>query len=540
MTGLENINTQQARILESESALMTGLTQLKDKTEEKETKRVVTQQETISTLLEPGNDAGRAMLKNLITKAAIAGVDILKRDKGDQETLDEATQMKDDDTKPMQQDMAAISTKFKQTSENDLVSRIKTAISFESLGETGAKPLVQQYISATLEYLLDPKGSKTDKLKKIEIELKAKGVSDEKIFTISKAVRVAVRADITLKIKETMLFRELSGNKLESTMSDMAVKDVIDNAFFNEKLGGWNFGNYMENLQGATDTAKESATKEMSEFALEELENKMIGKLISKDEETKDVQQLLDLAKKTTTNVSFWARVIWAQKKEDLGLNLIIVPPQTTGKLVDTNTGDNKRKNQQPEEIAMADEGSPEMILMNRLRAIYMQRYMKGKNNFDFVTSFKVRRLKNGLMKMGIFTPVLDEKLSMEAETLAKQKIVEMLNEVCLERASLYTLKGSANNAIKRKRRGLLKSARRLGMGLSSQDMAKMQYLADKRILDVIKEQISIGEGFMKSPYANRSIQNMLKSLKTTAGRLTSETNDIEMQYRDVRGSEIA
>ncbi|MCX5749342.1 MAG: hypothetical protein NTZ10_03750 [Candidatus Saganbacteria bacterium] len=400
-----------------------------------------------------------------------------------------------------------------------------------------AQTLVEQYSAAYCEFLTNNKKTTPEKLVKLEAALKEKGLSDKDMAGLQKEARAAIRADISVKIKETLLMRELSGSKLESAFFEQATHSILENSFFNEKTGGWDFGGYNDNLQGTVDSAGEKVKEELSKFALEHLEEKLISKMVNKDKSSDDITPILNMLKKTGTDIDKWANKVWKDRKEDLGFNLIDVPVGNVGLQVNTSTDDQSGGKKEKGEFEYTKDDEKE-ILVNRMRGLYMKRLLKNDLRTYLTTSFEIRKLKNGLMALSVYTRELDEKIAFEAEISAKEKVVEMIKEALLERATLYHLRGPAFKLVEKKMKGLLKNAARLGIDISEPEFESLKYNANKRMIDIVRRQIEVMND-MLTRRKNNNILKEISKLRLVEKRLIEETSSgPEPDKIPVEGSE--
>jgi hypothetical protein len=234
--------------------------------------------------------------------------------------------------------------------------------------------------------------------------------------------------------------------------------------------------------------AKQMAADELKGFLAEELENKLIKATYTQSNDYSEIFKLLKAGDKVGFDYRDWIENVWPDKKLDHGLFLMDVPHSATGMNVNTNT-DNPTSQGQKHGYEYEKDDEKE-VLLNRLRALYMQGALKQGFFSNLETIFKVRKLKNGLFRLGIMTPELDEQVKHEAEVLAKMKTMEMLREGLLERATLYDLSGPAYDLIERKIKGLLKNAERLGMPISAEEFNKMKDKANHEVYAISKKEL--------------------------------------------------
>ncbi len=425
----------------------------------------------------------------------------------------------------------SIKTSKPQTNRNLYFKLEQIAMQFESSPQQ--KVAVQRYIQSYFAYLMSNDQKIKNRLTKDEENLLSKGLSQETLFSIQKQVRAALRADISLKIKENLLKHELSDSKIDSVMAKISTDSTINSAFFNKKIGGWNFDGPMADLQSTVNKAIEQNQQELSSFFLEDLENQLISKLITGDKNVSDLNKHLNSLMKLGIDVISWLDNIWPDKRFDHGLVEVKTLPKTEqGLVVNLNTeqqGSNADRDSKQYQMSESE------IMINQLRALYVQRLIVGGWFSGMQISFKIRKLKNGLLKMGAFSDDLDEKISFEAETIAKQKIMEMIEEAMIERAGLFKLKGRAFDANKKKLEQLLKAAERIGMRVDEQDLKLLMEKINLRMLKIVEAQIEITQKIIAKKGNSKKLQKNLNNLNILKERLNKELNskdsDLNFNY---------
>jgi hypothetical protein len=469
------------------------------------------------------NKAGNQLLRSMILKLSGTGIlpdtdEIMQRLDSDRTLLNDEPENKED-TYSSSSTFASSPSLKRAVKQNAFNVAMNAQI--QDPNSNVPQKAMEQYMATYAAFLTsdDPKTAR--KLRSLEAELKQNGISEGKIFSMQTQVRSSVRADIALKLKENILIKELSGSKVEDLMTSATLFGTIRIADSNKKLGGKDFGNYNTDLQGTITEASNKNVEELSSFALEVLEQKLIEKTLKQDKNVKDLDDLIKLAGKTGVDLNSWVDKVWKPRKEDLGLNLIDIPAGNFGSFVNTNTDDpgKNKKHQQAKEIDPPDESK---ILMSRLRALYMQRLIKGDMGTNISTFFKIRKVKNGLIKLGVYTKELDEKISFESEILAKGKTLEMIKEALLERATLYHLKGPALKLIDNRIKSLLKNADRLGISIGKDELESLKYNANKVMLDMAGRQREILEVIV-SKTKNVRAEKELAKFRSLEKRLTEE-----------------
>lgn len=524
---LDNI-AQKGASQEAQQLASQGMnTFLKDVIESKDKKDKIADKtgksdDMLSTLVDSGNDKGARLsfLKGHLTKMASAGVTIqqAKLAPNKKENMEDGEEVLGKDSS---RDTAMITkAAAKNASKNALLPAFQNFRLPAGLNGEQQKA-AEIYVSAFFDFLVKDDPKVKQKKSTAEEMMRKSGISEEKIATISKEIRTAVRADISLRLKESLLFRDLSESNIDSHMFQFSSDDILNEAFSNIKLGGRSFGGYNTHLEGTANKVMQENVKELEMFAKEQFEAKMIETMVKgKQGIDPELQKLIDLCVKNGIDVGSWIQDVWDKRKSDLGLVKIDLPAPNTGQMVNTNSDNpsKERRDTWEDLVAVDEKGS----LVDQLRAVYMQRFIKGDPVTYLRTLFKVRKIKNGLMKVGIYTKDLDEKVSFEAETIARKKVLEMLNEAVMERATLYKMKGGSFKANSNTINTLVESAERLGVGVSKEELAEMQFKANNIMLQIVSDQIREVEAITRTR-KSKAADKMLSKLSTLKARLEAE-----------------
>jgi hypothetical protein len=296
-------------------------------------------------------------------------------------------------------------------------------------------------------------------------------------------------------------------------------------------LGGQDFGNFDEGFQGLINKAMYYASKDLADFAIDELGEFVMSASIDpnkdKTEKIREFEQKVADLNKITNNPKIteeWAQTAMETMMKNLGLakeDLNIDKTRTTGLSVNVNSGDGGQQQGKREKHGYEYEEKDEKdIFINRLRALYLQRALSPGLRTTLDTEFKIRKLKNGLMKLGVYTDVLNEKVQKEAEMVAKDNLMDMLREALEERSTLYELKGAAYALIENKIKGILKNADKVGIKIDKAEFNKLRDESNYRMFEITRkevEMIGVRLSEMDLPQLvvrHREMQKLLSRLK--------------------------
>jgi len=251
-----------------------------------------------------------------------------------------------------------------------------------------------------------------------------------------------------------------------------------------------------ESLQGVADEIKKEMLSDLKDFTKEKMAEKLIGKHLAADAETdkkitNELKELLKLATKVGVNLNEFSQD-WQVKKFDMFAPNI---PLGTG---DMDLGSQSKNKKNPYEFSKEDEKD---LFINRLRAIYMHRAISGDMATVLSTYFKVTKLKNGLIKLGVSS---DEFKDIEKEGIAaaRLRLVDMLSSALEERGTLYELAGPAFKLVEQKIKGILSNLKRLGWEIDETEFNSLRDSANIKVFDAAKDE------FLSLEYRVKGAQN--------------------------------
>ncbi len=292
------------------------------------------------------------------------------------------------------------------------------------------------------------------------------------------------RGDYVQQVKEALVISYISfaANPVEKFLRKQGVNSLFLEMLADPKLDKDQAGEI-------TDEAVAQARSELRAFIPEELENQLIKATLTQSEKFDDVVKLLKVAKQADFDAEKWINEVWPGRKEHQGLYVMDVPAEAVGLNVNVKNDQTDARNDRGKyEYKVEDEQD---LALNRLRSLYMQMALGSQLTNRVATFFKMRKLKNGLIKLGVFTDQVDEKLQREGRALAKMKTIEMLEEGLHEEATFFD-QGTAQSLVERKVKNCLKNLEKLGVTLSESEFGSLKSKAQKKILEIAKHELEV------------------------------------------------
>ena len=371
---------------------------------------------------------------------------------------------------------------------------------------------IQQYMDK-YEKVIRNGNFQTNEINQLEEKLIKEGVlTTKQIKDIQLVMKKAIREDISQKILEGVIHRQLvKGERFDYLQAEASLNTLVDQIEGFSTLGGKDFGNFKDGLDGAVGEAMYRAGRDLNAFALDSMQEKLTQANVSKDPEAGKnfVKHLAKMEEITNDSgvMREWYTEHLEKIEEHQGFKPITVEREKieeTGKQVNFQAGfvgngssDNQGKNQQTPQEYEYTKDDERSILINRLRALYMQRALNPGIRTVLKTDFKIRKLKNGLMRLGVYTDILNEQIDKEAKEVAAEKTLEMLKEALLERASLYSLQGFTYKTIEEKIKGIIKNATTFGFQINATLFNKLRDEANRKIFETTKKELLVLEARM-------------------------------------------
>ncbi|MDR1453171.1 MAG: hypothetical protein LBJ25_04285 [Candidatus Margulisbacteria bacterium] len=397
--------------------------------------------------------------------------------------------------------------------------------------DSETRELMEHYTRLYGQVISSRSAAAAQELDKLEKKLKTdKGFNNTQLLELKLSVKQSLRGAVVGQIKDAFLKKMVSMDMVvELGTAERGLNDLLAEIQENAELGGVDFGGFNTDLQGSVDRAAQETAGEVRLALKDLLDQKMTERLVSDSadpkEARKDLQGLLELGKKVGFNATEYMKS-WYKSKEDNGL-FVFERPVTDAVNIQA---DLQRQNQNQnngggsETAVEAPAEETEDYLINRLRALYIRSALKNDWRTSLDTSLKIIKTKNKMIKLGIFSNDINDKVREESRLIAGLKIMEMLKEVFLERATLYRLAGPAYQLIDAKMTGLMRNAKKLGMELTEYEFTLLRDRANESVYEVSKRELkltNVALAVKDSPM----LRDKKKKLVQLMERLQTESN---------------
>src|SRR3989339_1431792 len=496
---VDNASSQQMAVALSNS-LSVELKQIDKKTASDFPTRKVEAKSDVDKLLQSGVTASKAgldILAGLATKLATAGVSLKPdrlSDKTKGELEDELSQLfrgdeKFDDFVELNNVVGKAGEQKKQQGgkgQKGQDQALKITV------DAKTQEAVKEYAALYSQYAVNDSQDIKKKLETLEKLLSEKGFTNKDLISIRTTVKNSMRQDVREQIKDAFFKKILTKEKsVGLIIRDKTLNTVLHSAL----LSGLHDN---ESLQGVADEIKKEMLSDLKDFTIEKMAEKLIGKHLAADAETdkkitNELKELLKLATKVGVNLNEFSQD-WQVKKFDIGMFAPNIPLGTG----DMDLGSQSKNKKNPYEFSKEDEKD---LFINRLRAIYMHRAISGDMATVLSTYFKVTKLKNGLIKLGVSSDELKD-IEKEGIAAARLRLVDMLSSALEERGTLYELAGPAFKLVEQKIKGILSNLKRLGWEIDETEFNSLRDSANIKVFDAAKDE------FLSLEYRVKGAQN--------------------------------
>lgn len=162
-------------------------------------------------------------------------------------------------------------------------------------------------------------------------------------------------------------------------------------------------------------------------------------------------------------------------------------------------------------------------LFEDKLRHLFLQQLLQNNIKELITLRFEIRKMKNGLIKLGVFSDEKETQLQREASLLAQIQFKEKIEDGFREQATLETLSGPAYRLIKSNRSFYLKRMRQCDIHLTKKDLDVMRdnqnFEMGLYINDQVK-QLKLKQEVKLSRFTEKKIQ----SFNCVLDRLKEET----------------
>ena len=373
-------------------------------------------------------------------------------------------------------------------------------------GEINQKDL-KEYAKMISKYALtqDPNAKQT--IEKQKQSLLKKGVSPTEINHMASKVGQVVKQHLIYDLKQKLIRFHMSKgfskqDRIQTSHQFNSSSKALDNLS--------NTGRLPIDLSQTVDQLKHQAKQDLGNFLYEEsvtqFTKQSLGQLSLKEftEELVKLQKAAQSAGVEISEKELTEKIYSAI--DHLGLSEFTRP---------NTDSDNNQK--EAEKIITQEEA-----LDDKLRYLYMMKALHPSLRHKIDTHFKMKKCRNGMIKLGFYTEEKENNLKKQGEFLAAAQFKEELHFIFREEATLPHLSGSEYGVIRKKKAFFLSQLRKIDHGLNSDEIQRIKESMYREMYGLMKEELlQLKE--MAEIHQHISITRKLKHLKEIIKRIKDD-----------------
>jgi hypothetical protein len=361
----------------------------------------------------------------------------------------------------------------------------KEAKEKENVGKQISSPdvreAIQDYSGAYAQNLLATSPEAHDKLEDVKGKLKKKGLAERDIISIERAVKRSFGKEFLTDIQDSFIDHMFSAkNTFDFVVSERKLNSSYQDAAAHEELSGISAdkGAIKDNMSRIRDTS----VAEIKDYIRDAVESKLLERHLRGIDNRAEMNNLIALGKKVGFDFTSFLKN-WDKKKIDLGLVVAEVNKGISAESKGISVGDVQSGGVGDKSGYDMTKDEEKELLINQLRGEFLKQALTGDplSSFNFVP--KIRKLKNGLIKLGLEMESFG-KIEQEARTLAKYRTLEMLKDAFMERSTYYDLSGPSFNLLHNKIKGLAFNMEKLGLKLDKDHMDMIRDTMNRQMYD--------------------------------------------------------
>ncbi|RAP34951.1 hypothetical protein DID77_00020 [Candidatus Marinamargulisbacteria bacterium SCGC AG-439-L15] len=369
-----------------------------------------------------------------------------------------------------------------------------------------------------------------DRLKQIKQTMLAEGLTEKQVQAVEFNVGQVVKQHYTYMIKQNLLHYYFSKADKSETLKGLTAQ--FSHKKMAEKLLSFSErGQLKQPVHTIMPSLGDEVRRDLENFLYDEASNLFVESSFKENSLEEYTKNLFKLQK-----VAIGAGIVIDEAAltkrvcntiEDVGLEEFIVPQQVPTMSGSSMGSDSNTKKKQPLYVNQVE------VLEDKLRHLYMLQALDPSLVERVDIFFKMKKLKNGLIKLGVTINEREESLKKEGVMLAQMKLMDQLMDTYREQATLPKLAGAPFALVKKKKAFAIKKLRQLEVKLTLPLLKKMQDKVNLDIYPVVQDQLRQLELVMahrKTVHVTRSY----KTLKGIAERLISETPALNLKSNSI------
>ncbi len=364
---------------------------------------------------------------------------------------------------------------------------------------------VKQYAQLVSQYAINQQPNTKYELKKLQQHLLQRGLTTTQINHMGTKVGQVIKQHMMYDLKQQLINFHMSKGFSKQMQAQESVA-FNNSSRLLEQMRSSN--RLTTDINDVVDKLRHQAKQDLGNFLFEESAKQFtkhsLGQ-ISLDEFTEELNKLQKAAASAGVNIS----------ERDLENKIFsAIDHLGLGEFTKPNTDSNQNQ-KEPEKII-----TPEEALDDKLRYLYMIKALHPSLRHKVDIHFKMKKCRNGMIKLGFYTDEKEDALKKQGEFLAATQFKEELCYVFREEATLANLSGSEYGVLRKKKAFYLSQLRKVNHGLKQEEIDKIKEKMYREMYGLIKEEILQLEEIAEVT-KHISVTRKLKHLKEVVERIT-------------------
>lgn len=366
---------------------------------------------------------------------------------------------------------------------------------------------LKKYAQSMSKYALSQDPNAKQKLDQQKQKLLNKGIKHSEINHMSSKVAQVIKQHMVYDLKQKLINFHMSkaSSKQERVQQSLIFQSstkMLENLQSNKHLP--------LDISETTSKLKFQAKQDLGNFLYEEsvsqFTKQSLGQTTLK-EFTEELVKLQKAAQSAGVNIS---------EKELTEKIFSAIDHLGLAEFTRPNTDSQQQK--KSEKVIVTQEEA----LDDKLRYLYMMKALHPSLRNKIDIHFKVKKCRNGMIKLGFYTEEKESNLKKQGEFLAANQFKEELHFIFREEATLPNLTGSEYGVLRKKKAFFLSQLRKVNHGLSPDEIQKIKENTYREMYGLMKEEL-LQLKDMAEVHKHISISRKIKHLTTVIDRIKSD-----------------
>ena len=367
---------------------------------------------------------------------------------------------------------------------------------------------LKQLATMVSKYAISQDSNVKQQIEKQQKQLLQQGISQKNINFVTAKVGLLIKEHMVYDLKQKLINYHMSKGFSKQEVMQRSL-DYTNNANqFNALKDSGRMNNDANQLLGKLrHQAKQDLGNFLFEESVHQFTKQSLGQ-ISLKEFTDELVKLQKAAQSAGVSIS---------EKELSDKICAAIDHLGLGEFTPPNPNNQQQQQKEPTRII-----SNEEALDDKLRYLYMIKALHPSLRHKIDVHFKMKKCRNGMIKLGFYTEEKEELLKKQGEFLAAKQFTEELEFIFREEATLPNLNGSTYGVLRKKKAFFITQLRKIEFGPSQAELERIKESAYRDMYNLIKEKVMQLEDMVEI-HQNVAYTRQLKTYKEVIKRITTD-----------------